>query len=190
VNSLDERGNPDFRAVKVIANPFQLFGVFFMVWISDCIQELAVSPRAADILGRTTPNCFHQARVRDARHRIGEAFNADRVFPAITEVVNVCESSDADILEDIDEAGFAGIERPITEIVVWIRHAPANVTSPDLVEMAVGPPHRGLEHQMQAIQAHCERHLDPAQDDRFDVIKLNPESGNSHGCHAARLRAS
>jgi len=56
--------------------------------------------------------------------------------------------------------------------------------------MGVRPSHRGLEHQVQTIQTDFDRHLDPSPDNRFNVVKLNPESGNGGGGHARRLRAS
>lgn len=173
----------------MVANPFQFLAVFLMVWISDCLEEVAISPRAADILGRTASDCFQEARIGDARHSIEEAFHTDRVVPAVAEIVEVCERSGADILQDIDKPGFAGIERPVTEVVVRIGDAPADVTGPNLVEVAVGPPHRGLEHQVQAIQADFQRHLNPSQDNRLNVIKFDPQSGNGGG-HGATLQGS
>lgn len=188
IDPLSEGRGIDVGRIEVTSEPFQLFGVILIVWISERIQEVAVSPRATDILGRTASDHLHQARVGESGHGIEDACYADSMFPAVDEVVEVFERFHADILQDVDKPGFPGIERPVAE--VRIRYAPANVACPDLVEVAVRPPHRGLKHQVQTIQADRQRHLNPPQDNGFDVIESDSELDNTGGSHVARLHAS
>lgn len=46
-------------------DPLQRVGVFLVFWIGDCIEELAVSPGAADVLWRAASDCFDEARTAD-----------------------------------------------------------------------------------------------------------------------------
>ena len=71
------------------ANPLQAVGVLLVIGISDRIEEVAISPGSADILWWAAPGCFDKARVGDARHGISDTLDADRVFPAVSEVVKV-----------------------------------------------------------------------------------------------------
>jgi hypothetical protein len=132
------------------------------------LEELAVSPGPADIFRWAASDCFDEAGVGDAGDGIGDALDSNRVFPAVAKVVEVFERFGADILQRVAKPGLAGIERPITE--VWIRPAPADVASTDLVEMGVRPSQGSLQHEVQAIQADCQRHLDPAHDGRFELL--------------------
>src|SRR4051812_2716619 len=75
----------------------------------------------------------------------------------------------AGVLEDVEEARLAGIERTVSPIRVG--HASAHVAGPDLVEMAIGPAHGGLEHQVQAIKPDGQRHLNTAHYCGLDVIE-------------------
>jgi len=56
--------------------------------------------------------------------------------------------------------------------------------------MAVGPTHRRLQQQMQAIEADRQRHFDPPHNTGLDVVELDPEMRDFGGSHAARLRSS
>src|SRR5215471_5528319 len=129
--------------------------MLLVVRISDCVEEVVVSPGAADILRRATSGCGDQARIGHAWDGISDALDADRMLPAVAEVVEVFERSGADVFQRVDEAGLAGIERSVAE--VRIGPAPAYITCMDLVEMAVRPAHGCLQHKVQAIQADCER---------------------------------
>jgi len=139
-------------------------------------------------LWRAAPGCFDEAWVGNPGHGITDALDADRVFPAVTEIVEVFERPGADILEDVDEPGLAGVKRSAAE--VRIRNAPANIASTDLVEMAVRPANGSLQHKVQAIESDRQRHLDSAHDSRFDIIELDPQMGDAGGGHATKLRSS
>jgi len=78
----------------------------------------------------------------------GDTFDADGMLPAIAKVVEVFERPGADIFQHVDEAGLAGIERPVAE--VRIGPAPADITCTDLVEIAVRP-------AMAACSTRCRR---------------------------------
>jgi hypothetical protein len=41
--------------IEVAADPLEPLGVFVVVWISDCIEEVAVSPRTATSSGGQRP---------------------------------------------------------------------------------------------------------------------------------------
>jgi hypothetical protein len=56
--------------------------------------------------------------------------------------------------------------------------------------MAVGPAHRGLDGQMQALERDIERHFDAAQDRWQNVIEGDLEAGDRVEGHAATLRPS
>jgi len=111
--------------------------MFLEVRIGDRVEEVAVSPGAADILGRAAFGCVDQARIGHAGNGISYTFDADGMLPAIAKVVEVFERPGADIFQHVDEAGLAGIERPVAE--VRIGPAPADITCTDLVEIAVRP---------------------------------------------------
>src|SRR5262249_52570255 len=60
-----ERGEPaiefvdiELLRVEVAAAPFEQFRVTLVLWIRDGVQELAVAPGTADVLGRTTPGAL------------------------------------------------------------------------------------------------------------------------------------
>jgi len=74
--------------------------MLFVVRIGDRFEELAVVPGATDVLGRTAAGCFGQAWVRDPELRVSDPLDADRVFPAIAEVVEVFETPDTGVLDD------------------------------------------------------------------------------------------
>jgi hypothetical protein len=96
-----------------------------VVRIGVRFEELAVAPGATDVLGRATAGCFDQAWVRDPGLRISGPLDADRVFPAIAEVVEVFERLEAGVLDDVSEAGLAGVEWAAIEVRGW--NAPPDV---------------------------------------------------------------
>lgn len=105
--------------IEGATDPCQRFGMLFVVRIGDRFEELAVAPGATDVLGRTAAGCFDQAWVRDPGLRVSDPRDADRVFPAIAEVVEVFETPDTGVLDNIREAGLAGVEWAVAEVRVW-----------------------------------------------------------------------
>ena len=75
--------------IELAADPLQPLGVLLVVRIGDRIEDVAVAPGAADILWRAASGCFGEARVGNAGHGISDALDADRVLPAVAEVVEV-----------------------------------------------------------------------------------------------------
>ncbi len=160
--------------VEVSTGPPNDLGVLLMVWIRDRIQELAVAPRTADVLGRAAPMGRKQPRVGDAGHRLHYALDLDRVLPAIPEIVKVAERYGARVLDHVGQPRFAGVERPVT--LVRVRHAPAGAASPDLVEVAVGPSECRLQHQVQVVKPDRQRHLDLALHLGPDLVERDLEA--------------
>jgi hypothetical protein len=56
--------------------------------------------------------------------------------------------------------------------------------------MTVGPTHRGLNGQVQPVEANIERHLDAAHNRGLDRIEGDLEAGDGGDAHAATLRRS
>ena len=160
----------------------------FVLWIADGLEELGIAPGAADIFRRAAPARLDQARIKNAGFGIDEALDLDHVLPAVAKIVEVPQRLGTDILEHVAEAGLARVERAVGPIPV--RDAPSDITGTDLIEVGIGPTHRRLNHQMQAIEAYIERHLDAAQDRRLDVVEGDLETGDGIGTHAATLRRS
>jgi hypothetical protein len=53
--------------VEVAAGPFEQFCVTLVLGICDGIQELAITPRPADVLGRAASGALDETRKGDAR---------------------------------------------------------------------------------------------------------------------------
>lgn len=143
--------------------------------VGDGFEELAVAPRAADILRRAAPSGLDQAGISDARHGVIDTLDPDRVLPAVAEVVEVPERLRAGVFERVEEPSRAHVERPIAPVRIW--NAPAHVAGADLLKMAVGPAEGGLQRQAQAVEPDGERHLDPAHHGRFDIVERDLEAG-------------
>ena len=164
-------------------DPLDHLGMALVLRVGDRREELGIAPRSADVLGRAAPCGVDQERVDEAGHGIRDALDLDRVFPAVAEVVEVFQRLRAGILEDVEETRLAGIERAFSPVRVG--HAPAHVAGPDLLEMAVGPAHGGLEHQVQVIKPDGQRHLNAAQHCGLDVIEGDLEPDDAVAGHAA-----
>lgn len=86
------------------------------------------------------------ARLYRSRFGIDEAFDFNRVLPAVAEIIEVAKRLGADVFENRDELRLARVER--TAGLVWIWNTPAGGAGADLIEVAVGPAHRRLSRQM------------------------------------------
>ena len=60
--------------------------MLLMIRIGDRCEEFAVAPGTADILGWATSGSIDETWVGDPWHRVGDALDADGVFPAVTEI--------------------------------------------------------------------------------------------------------
>ena len=132
------------------ASPLDHLGMVFVLQIGDGLEELGIAPRTADVLGRAAPHGVDQERVCQAGDGIRDALDLDRVLPAVSEVLEVAQGLRAGVLDDVQETRLAGIEGAFAPVRVG--NAPAHIAGTDLVEMAVGPAHGGLEHKVQAIE--------------------------------------
>src|SRR5215207_2311650 len=96
----------DHIGIEGAAYPFRDFGVALVLRVGDRFEEIGIPPGTADVFGWTASLGFGQARVCDARQRLGGAFDLDRMLPAVAEVVEILERLRADLLDDVDEAGL------------------------------------------------------------------------------------
>jgi hypothetical protein len=116
VHGLSECLNIGVVGIKVAADPLEPLGMFQVVRISDCIEELVVSPGASDILGWAASGCVNQARIRHAWEGISDALDADGMLPAIAEVVEVFERPGADSDMRIRAANLPLVSVSLTDI--------------------------------------------------------------------------
>src|SRR3954468_1797444 len=150
------------------------------------LQQFDVAPGTAAVFRRTTAGGVEETRISDAWHGISELFDLDRVLPAITKIIDVSQRPGAHVFEHGIEVRPARVARTITP--AGIGNAPADAAGEKLVEVAVGPSHRGLDDKMQTVEPDVEPHLDPAQRGGLDLVERDLEAGDGVEAHAARLR--
>jgi hypothetical protein len=144
-----------------------------------------IAPGTADVLGRAAALGFGQAWVKDAGLGIDQAFDLNRVFPAVAEVIEILQRLGTDVFEHLAEPGPASIDEVAGPILIGIGRAPTDVAGAQFVEMAVGPSHGGLDGQVQPVEPDVERYLDAAQHHGLDVVEGDLEASDSGGTHAA-----
>src|SRR5215813_13044322 len=176
--------------VEVVGEPFLELAVALVAGVVEGLQELTIAPRTTDVLGWTVALGLDQAGIKHARFGIDQAFDLDRVLPAIAEVVEILQGLCADVFEGVVKPRFAGIHEVTAPISIGIGGTPADAARADFVQMAVGPAHGCLDGQMQPVESDIEWHLDAAQDHGLDVVEGDLESSNGGGTHAATLRRS
>ena len=123
--------------------------MFFMARISDGGQELGISVRSADIFGRTgiftveAPNAQSLLRVAGVR-----VFDDHDMVPAVAEVVEVVKTSRL-IADGLGENDSLLIE--LLELLgpVRIVGAVAFAAENELMQVAIGPAHAGLQDVVQ-----------------------------------------
>ena len=164
--------------IEVVGDPVTKVGVAFVCGIVDRFQQFDVAPRTAHIFGRAMSAGLDQARIKLTGLWIDETLDLDRVLPPVAEVVEIFKSLCADILENFVEPGLAGVEEVTCPTSIGVRCAPADVAGPDLVEMAVGPAHGGLDRQVQPVEPDIERNFDAAQNNRFDIVECDLEASD------------
>jgi hypothetical protein len=101
----------DDMGIEVIGEPFFEFAMALVFGIGDGFEELAMAPRTADVFLRATALGFDQARIKNARFRIDQTFDLDRVFPTVAEVIEILQRLRSDIFEHVAESGLACIEK-------------------------------------------------------------------------------
>src|SRR5215471_19064458 len=176
--------------VEVVGEPFLELAVALVAGVCDSLKQLVVAPRTTDVLGWAVALGLDQAGIKHARFGIDQAFDLDRVLPAIAEVVEIPKGLCADVFEDVVEPRFASIHEVVGPICIGIGGTPAGAASSDLVQMAVGPAHGCLDGQMQPVKPDIEWHFDAAQDHGLDVVESDLEAGDGGGTHATTLRRS
>src|SRR5215469_16856912 len=108
--------------VEVVGEPFLELAVALVAGVVEGLQELTIAPRTTDVLGWTVALGLDQAGIKHARFRIDQAFDLDRVLPAIAEVVEILQGLCADVFEDVVEPRFASIH----EVAAGIGDTPAD----------------------------------------------------------------
>lgn len=147
------------------------------------VEDVHVARISADVFRRAPRRGVEQTWIRGSWRRRFDPLDLDLVTPVVAEVVGIFELLGAGALNEVDQPGFARVEQ--AAIVVSIGCTPTQPAQPELMEMAVGPAHRGLDDQMQPVEADVERHLDPAGDARLDIGKRDLETRDD--AHPASL---
>src|SRR5476651_2268937 len=96
----------DNVGIEIVGDPFCEFGMTFVLWIANGLEEFGIAPGSADIFRRAASACLDQAGIKNPKFWVDETFDLDRVFPAIAKIVEVPQRLDADILEHIAEAAL------------------------------------------------------------------------------------
>ena len=144
--------------------------------IGERIEELGVAPWPAYIFWRTATRRLDQAGIGNARQRIDQAFDLDRVLPAVSEVIEVTQGLGARVLDDAGERRLARVERTVAPIRVG--NPPADVERPDLEEMSVGPPESGLQRLVQTIEPDGKWNFETSQNLWFDVVERDLQASD------------
>ena len=121
-------------------------------------EHLAITPRAADVFGRTAAGRLDQARIEDVGFGRRHALDLDRVLPPVAVVVEITQRLGPGVFEHVDQARLAGVERSAGP--VGRRLAPADVAGANLEEMAVRPAQRRLQRQVQPVELDVGGNLD------------------------------
>src|SRR3977135_215329 len=132
-----ERIGIDLGWIEGASDPFVEFGVAFVFGVVDGFQELGVAPGAANVLERAAAAGLEQTWVDNARLRVEQAFDFDRVFPVVAKVVEVFQRLCADVLDHIVEMRLACIEGTLARVAIWdtpsgIWDTPSGMTGSDL----------------------------------------------------------
>jgi hypothetical protein len=151
-----------FFGVELFPIPFQHPVVLFVLGVGHGVNEVGVSGEATHIFRGACPNGPDKARVCSTRDGVVDFFDLDHMVPVAAKVIDVMDGLGADIFENTQQAGFVRGQRAIV-IAVSIWHAPANTAGPELIKVAVGPSHRGLDHVVQAVQLDLEWHIEAPQ---------------------------
>ena len=77
--------------IEVRAQPLQGFGMALVAGIFKRFEHLAITPRAADVFGRTAAGRLDQARIEDVGFGERDALDLDRVLPAVAVVVEITQ---------------------------------------------------------------------------------------------------
>src|SRR5689334_5225933 len=162
----------------------------FVVCVLESFEQFGVAPGAAAVFGRTATADFEEARVEHTGFGVDEPLDFDPVLPAVAEVVEIDEPLRPDVFENVGEASLAGIEEVAGPVFFGIGGAPADIAGTQLIEMAVGPSHGGLDGQVQPVEPDIERHFEAPQHHGLDVVESDLETGDAGSAHAATLRRS
>ena len=124
-----------------------------MCWCSSWVGSAIAARNSAWPGARPRPRaaaarCGDELRVESLRVGLADALDADDVSH-VAKVVEIMNRPGAGILDDVEERGLRPVARPRSRD----RGRPACATSPELVEMAVGPAHRRLQDEVQPVEA-------------------------------------
>ena len=160
--------------IEDAAAPGEHVVVVFVRRVGDRGEELSVAWRPAHVLGRAAALGGDELRVKGLRIGLADALDPDGMIPAAAKAVEVMNRPGAGILDQVEERCLRCRPWPAAE--VGIGNAPARATSPELVEMAIGPAHRRLQHEVQPVEADPQRHVEPAHHRGLDVLERHLET--------------
>src|SRR5512145_2027814 len=123
--------------------------MFFMVWVLDRFEKLSISTRAAHVFGRTCSLTIETHRECYLVLRMQYLFNNNIVFPTITKIIL--------IQKRVSFMGGDLAQRVATfvndrQLIMNVGNAVAFAINGELMQVAVGPAHRSLNHLVQFIE--------------------------------------
>src|SRR5215471_18702118 len=119
--------------VEVVGEPFLELAVALVAGVCDSLKQLVIAPRTTDVLGWAVALGLDQAGIKHARFGIDQAFDLDRVLPAITEVVEILQGLCADVFEDVVKPCFASIHEVTAATSIGIGGTPADAARADFI---------------------------------------------------------
>ena len=153
--------------------------------ICDGLQELAITPRAADILGRSASGALDEPRIVDALAYRPDGLQHDHAAPAIAVVVKILEGT----LTIDEECGQLDLAPVIHLSILGRGHAIHDVSELEVVQVIIGPAHDDLNDVVQAFERHARWRFDPAPDRRIDIEQGDRDTDDLI-LHAATLMYS
>ena len=104
--------------------------------IGEGLEELAIAPRTADVLGWAVALGLDQARIKDTWFGIDQALDLDRVLPAIAEVVEILQRLRSDVFEHLAEPDLARIKEVAAAILIGKGRTPSDTARADLMRIS------------------------------------------------------
>ncbi len=97
--------------VEAVWAPFKHLGMGSVLRVSEGGEELLIAGRSTDILGWAPACSLDENRIGLARIGGADAFDLDRVLPAVAEVVEVLQGFCPGVLENPQQSCLARVER-------------------------------------------------------------------------------
>ena len=146
--------------------------VFVVRGIEPDFEEIEVTSRSADVLGRARSAAGDASGIFYPGQR-GDAVHDHSVAPVVAEIIFVMDR-EAVVLavreNEVLQPDFGGLENSMVEEAVLVEfwRADDQATDIELVEVAVRPGKRRLKHLMELGEIETDRQLKGAADPRLD----------------------